>query len=190
MEPAHAPIEPGSTSFERVLRPHQDALRRLALRLTGSPDDADDLMQDLFAHLYPRAGTVTSLDRPRPWLMRVLYRLFVDRWRHRRADPAFADDDNLEDYPGDALDTPDAVFERQLTAARLQAGLDALPAPQRDLLLLHDVEGYTLPEVAEVLEVPLGTLKSRLHRGRAGLRAILLGRGGNPGAASSVIEDM
>lgn len=180
MDPAHAPLEPGVTAFERVLRPHQDALHRLALRLTGSPDDADDLMQDLFAHLYPRAGTVTSLERPRPWLMRVLYRLFVDRWRHRCADPA-SGDDALEEYPADALDAPDAVFERQLTAARLQAGLDALPAPQRDLLLLHDVEGYTLPEVAETLDVPLGTLKSRLHRGRAGLRAILLGHEGTLG---------
>lgn len=178
MEPAREPLEPGNTAFERALRPHHDALHRLALRLTGSPDDADDLMQDLFAHLYPRAATVVSLDRPRPWLMRVLYRLFVDRWRHRRADPVVADNDGVEDYPANALDAPDVVFERQLTAARLQAGLDALPPAQRDLLLLHDVEGYTLPEVAEVLEVPLGTLKSRLHRGRAGLRAILLGRGG------------
>lgn len=173
--------EPGDSAFERVLQPHRDALRRLALRLTGSPDDADDLMQELFTHLYPHAATVTSLERPRPWLMRVLYRLFVDRWRHRRADPVVADDDGLEEYPANALDAPDAVFERQLTAARLQAGLDTLPAAQRDLLLLHDVEGYTLPEVAEALEVPLGTLKSRLHRARAGLRARLLTHDGTFG---------
>lgn len=181
MSPARASPESGNTAFERALYPHREALHRLALRLTGSPDDADDLMQDLYAHLYPRAGTVASLDRPRPWLMRVLYRLFVDRWRHRRADPVIAGGDELEEPPTDALDAPDAIFERQLTAARLQAGLDALPPLQRDLLLLHDVEGYTLPEVAEALEVPLGTLKSRLHRGRTALRALLLGRGGTPG---------
>ena len=174
MEPARARNELGHTPFERVLRPHMDALRRLALRLTGSPADADDLIQDLLSHLYPRAGTVVALEQPRPWLTRVLYRLFVDGWRRRRADPVVDDESEPDERAGDVLDTPDAMFERQLTAQHLQAALDGLRPFHRELLILHDVEGYTLPEVAETMEVPVGTLKSRLHRARERLRLALM----------------
>jgi len=162
------------TPFERALQPHLDTLRRLALRLTGSAEDAEDLMQEFLTRLYPRAGKVMAVEQLRPWLMRVLYRQFVDRWRRRRADPVIEDDTEPDDRAGDAIDMPDAVFDRQLTAERLQAALDRLPAPQRELVILHDVEGYTLPEVAQILEVSLGTLKSRLHRARRRVRDMLV----------------
>jgi len=154
-----------------------DALRRLALRLTGSQEDADDLVQEFLSHLYPKAGAVLAVEQPRPWLMRVLYRLFVDRWRRRRADPVSDQPIEPDSQLSEAIDTPDAVFERRLTAERLQDLLDALPDVQRELLILHDVEGYTLPEVAETLAVPLGTLKSRLHRARERLRIALITQG-------------
>jgi len=71
----------GRTPFERATRPHMAALRRLALRLTGNRDDAEELLQDVFTGLYANAATLLASDDPGPWLRRVVYRRFVDRWR-------------------------------------------------------------------------------------------------------------
>ncbi|MDX1610111.1 MAG: RNA polymerase sigma factor [Halofilum sp. (in: g-proteobacteria)] len=162
--------------FERSIRPWLDDLRRLAIRLTGSPDDAEDLLQDLLLRLHPRMEEVAALDQPRPWLARVLYRMFVDQWRRRRSGPELDHDAAVDEQAG-LEDAPDAVFERGLTRQRLQAALDRLPAFQREIVLLHDVEGYTLTEVCTITDVPTGTLKSRLHRARLALRADLLQAG-------------
>ncbi|MDZ7828729.1 MAG: RNA polymerase sigma factor [Halofilum sp. (in: g-proteobacteria)] len=160
--------------FEKVIRPWLNDLRRLAIRLTGSTDDADDLLQELMLRLQPRMHEVAALDQPRPWLARVLYRLFVDQWRRRRNAPDVDDESDVDRQPSHA-DLPDTVFERALTRERLQSALDDLPAFQRELVILHDVEGYTLAEVATMTGTPTGTLKSRLHRARAALRETLVG---------------
>ncbi len=165
--------------FERAIEPCMDHLRRLAIRLTGSTDDAEDLLQDLMVRLHPRMEEVVALERPRPWLSRVLYRLFVDEWRRRRSGP----DIDASTEPDDSADSgawPEDAFEQGLTRGRLQSALDRLPAFQRELVLMHDVEGYTLIEVAEITETPTGTLKSRLHRARAALRADLAGERVSP----------
>jgi len=159
--------------FEQAIRPWLDDLRRLAIRLTGNADDADDLLQDLMLRLQPRMDEVADLDRPRPWLARVLYRLFVDQWRRRRNAPVIDDESDVDRQPAHS-DLPDTVFQRALTRERLQAALDDLPAFQRELVILHDVEGYTLAEIATMAGTPTGTLKSRLHRARAALRETLV----------------
>lgn len=159
--------------FERIMRPWLDDLRRLSIRLTGNVDDAEDLLQDLLLRLQPRMDEVAALDQPRPWLARVLYRMFVDQWRRRRSAPDRDDASDVDDQPG-IEDAPDAAFERALTRERLQDALDRLPDFQREVVLLHDVEGYTLTEIATITRTPTGTLKSRLHRARAALRADLL----------------
>ncbi len=160
--------------FERVIGPDMDHLRRLAIRLTGNTDDAADLLQDLMLRLQPRMDEVVALERPRPWLSRVLYRLFVDEWRRRRSGPEIDGSVEPDAAAGGGLD-PENAFEQGLTRARLQNALDRLPAFQRELVIMHDVEGYTLVEVAEITATPTGTLKSRLHRARAALRADLAG---------------
>lgn len=162
--------------FEKAIGPWLHDLRRLALRLTGNADDADDLLQELLLRLQPRMAEVAALDKPRPWLARVLYRLFVDQWRRGRSGPVYDDESDIDEQPGHG-DLPDAAFERALTRKRLQAALDRLPGSQRDLVLLHDVEGYTLTEIATIVEAPVGTLKSRLHRARAALRERLVDAG-------------
>ncbi len=159
--------------FERFLEPWLPDLRRLALRLTGSPDDADDLVADLVERLYPRMHEIAQLEQPRPWLTRVLYRLFIDRWRHQRSGPE-RDNEALLDDQASRDDAPEAAFERALTQERLQRALDELPAQQRELVILYDVEGYGLTELAEITGTAVGTLKSRLHRARLRLRERLL----------------
>ncbi len=160
----------GPTTFERTIAPHLDALERLALRLTGNRHDADDLLQDVLTHLYARQRSLSDVDQLRPWLLRVLFRRYVDRWRGYGTNPASPSGDEDIEAVGAEGDTPDAVFERALTSERLQQALDRLPDAHRHVLLMHDVEGYSLPEIATIIDVPEGTLKSRLHRARGGLR--------------------
>lgn len=159
--------------FEKAIRPWLSDLRRLAIRLTGNADDGEDLLQEMLLRLQPRLEEIAALDQPRPWLARVLYRLFVDQWRRRRSAPDIDDESGVDDQPG-ISDLPDEAFEHALTRQRLQAALDDLPAFQRELVVLHDVEGYTLTEIARIADTPTGTLKSRLHRARAVLREHLV----------------
>lgn len=158
--------------FERHIEPWLPDLRRLAIRLTGNRDDAEDLLGDLIERLYPRLGEIAELDRPKPWLTRVLYRLFVDRWR--RAQSGFeVDAEALPEEQASAQALPDADFDRQLTRERLQAALDHLSPEHRELVILYDVEGYSLGEIGEITDTAIGTLKSRLHRARLRLRELL-----------------
>lgn len=159
--------------FEALFAPHREALRRMALRLTGDADDAEDLLQEVSAHLYARTAALRGVDQLRPWLLRVLYRHFVDHWRRERASPVWFAGDDMPDPAAPPEDVPEAEFERSLTRERLQRALDRLSPEQREVLLFHDVEGYTLPEVAAAMDMPVGTLKSRLHRARDRLRILL-----------------
>lgn len=161
----------GNDAFETLLAPHMEGLYRLAYRFTGDRGDAEDLVQELLTHLYPRRAELTQIRDLKPWLSRALYHRFVDTWRRRAHDPlrGAGDDDVLA-----ALADPHADLQRDpLLQARLNAALAALNADQRALVALHDIEGYTLEELETLLETPLGTLKSRLHRARRVLRVSL-----------------
>jgi RNA polymerase sigma-70 factor (ECF subfamily) len=162
-------------SFEALLRPHVDYLYRLAFRFCGNRDDAEDLVQDLLIKLYDRREEIAALDKPRPWLARALYRLYVDRWRRAERSPIVAVEDvDLPEEDAPARPGPATELESHWTRERLQTALQALNPDQRALLMLHDVEGYTLSELEEVLATPIGTLKSRLHRARAAMRGQLM----------------
>ena len=176
-----------SADFETLVRPHVDHLYRVAYRFTGRQEDAEDLVQDLLVKLYPRQAELAAVEQLRPWLTRVLYRHFVDQYRKQRrltllggggggdeddgsGEPSF--DKFAADTPG-----PEAETAAGLRRDRLQQALGQLSRDHRAVLMLHDAEGYTLVELSEVLEVPTGTLKSRLHRARARVRELLGGDG-------------
>ncbi len=171
--------------FDAVVRPHLDTLYRLAYRLTQRPEDAEDLLQSLMLRLLPHTDTLVALDRPAPWMARALYHLFVDQHRSRQRQPLDLGDSGDD---GDALDTiaapihqaPDASAARLDRCAQLEAAVAALPPAQRALVVWHDIEGYTLDELSGTHQIPLGTLKSRLHRARARLRQTLDGTLGPP----------
>ena len=174
--------------FEALVRPHLEWLYRLAYRYTAQVQDAEDLLQELLVRLYRHPGNLMELSTPRPWLIRALYNLFVDQWRHRRRTPF----GHLHPEPWDTLFVNEggvATPEDALQAAGVQRtvlnALYRVDAEHRALLVLHDVEGHTLPELAETLGLPLGTLKSRLFRARRKLRRHL--EGGNPLADNDVI---
>lgn len=170
-------------AFEQLLRQHLPRLYQIAYRLTGSEADAEDLLHDLVIRVHPRAGELQGMNRPDIWLGTVLYRLYVDRYRRAQLapvpaaetrDPDEPDSDAVDDAAGPDADDPAVRAERLLDQDRLQWALDALTDEHRVVVLLHDVEGYALAELATMLELPQGTLKSRLHRARRQMRELLL----------------
>jgi len=161
------------------MRPHVAFLHRLAWRFTGSVVDAEDLVQDVLLKLYPRGEELARIDQLRPWLAKVLYRQYVDFVRQRARSPVSGPAED-EQGDGDSLDAmaaveegPDGHAERGEWRERILAALGQLNPEQRAVVAMHDVEGYSLEELEPILQAPLGTLKSRLHRARQRLRALL-----------------
>lgn len=161
--------------FEQLLQPHLQQLYRLAYRFTGQRDDAEDLLQDLLLKLYPRLDELQSIEKPGPWLARVLYRQYIDRLRSKKRSPLQPMDDEQAVYEVHASDDaqPSDVADTAIKSRLLQAALDQLNEDQRTAIMLHDVEGYSLQELQQILDVSQGTLKSRLSRARAKLRELL-----------------
>lgn len=161
--------------FERLIQPHLNRLYKLAYRFTGQRDDAEDLVQDVLLKLYPRLEEMQNIDMLGPWLSRVLYRHFIDKLRSQQRSPIQFTDDEQSYYEtqADSAQLPAELLESRLTQETLQQALDELSEDMRILVMLHDVEGYTLKEIHQMLDVPVGTLKSRLSRARTKLKEIL-----------------
>ncbi|MBA1147290.1 RNA polymerase sigma factor [Ectothiorhodospiraceae bacterium WFHF3C12] len=167
--------------FEALVRPHLDALYRLAYRYTQSVEDAEDAVQELLTRLYPRTEELAGIEQLRPWLARVLRNQLTDSHRRQGRDPMGHLRVVVEDAEADhALErmrsetpTPDEAHGQSILRERLEAALAVLSAEHREVIVLHDVEGYTLTELTVVIGVPVGTLKSRLHRARDHLRRVL-----------------
>ena len=165
--------------FETLLQPQLEHLMRVAYRITDDTHRAEDLVQDVLVKLYPRRKELRQIDKLRPWLARVMYRQYVDDIRRYARSPVklLGDDETTEGDPYSAYSgrepAPDAVLEQDEELARVQQVWSELNDDQRTVLGLHDVEGYTLQELVDILDTPLGTLKSRLHRARVRLRELL-----------------
>lgn len=159
-------------SFEELLRPHLDHLYRLAYRFCQNQHDAEDLVQDLLVKLYPRHSEIAGVEKLRPWLVTTLYRMFIDGTRRKvRSRLELIDDEtSFYDSVATADERPDQSLAREQLGTQMQAAFEQLSDEHRVLLTLHDIEGYRLVELEEMLDVPLGTLKSRMHRARARMR--------------------
>jgi len=168
-----------SGGFAALLRPHLERLYRLAFRLTGTRSDAEDLLQNVLLKLYERRDELSSISDLAPWLGRVLYNRFVDdarknaRRRLTAIDPdslatsavtGGCDCDNFE---------PESIAATEFAITQVQRALAALSIDHRTVLLMHDAEGYKLEQIQSITGIPVGTLKSRLHRARSRLRDLL-----------------
>lgn len=171
-----------AAEFDRLLRDHVPALYRHAYRWTGSVERSEDLVQELLTRLYPQLAQLRRIERLRPWTLRVMYRIFVDELRRERRSPiqyvggsglagVSGDDESLA--VADESEAPPELADRTILQERLAAAWANLQAEHRVVVSMHDVEGFSLEEVAEIVGVPLGTAKSRLHRARARLRQLL-----------------
>jgi len=159
--------------FAALVQPHYEVLYRVAYRFTRSAHDAEDLAQEVCVRAFQRLTEIERLEQPRGWLLRVLYRLFVDSTRrYERTHVTSIDDTDPESLVCDRpspLEEAELAFQRQ----RLSRAWQHLDRQQQALLAMHDVEGYSLAELREVTGLKDGTLKSRLHRARVRLGKLL-----------------
>jgi RNA polymerase sigma-70 factor (ECF subfamily) len=172
------PSEP--RAFEELLAEHLDALYRTALRLCrGRKSDAEDLLQDAMLRAFERFGELRDPTAMRAWLFTILTRTNLNRIRaqRRRAETLASDLDEREFEEALAswrnADAPDEVVHTLLVRDRLAAALDGLDDQLRPVVWLSDVERFRQREVAEMLNIPEGTVASRLFRARRLLRDAL-----------------
>ena len=163
--------------FEDLFRPHVEPLYKLAYRFTSNVMEAEGLLQDLLVKLYPKVSELEKVDKLRPWIARVMYRMWVDKLRARRSAPTevVGDISVLEQHAevADSESNPEQAYHRSTSREKLLQALEKLSEDHRVVLILHDVEGYSLEEMKVILDSPIGTLKSRLHRARERLRNLL-----------------
>ncbi len=169
--------EDHKATFERLVRPHFDRLYRLAFRLAGRKAEAEDLFQEVLIKAFGKLDDLVSIDEPGSWLSRVMYNLFIDeqrRFARRRmhvVDEGFLSGEGLAGFAG--TEDPERDQRRLEKLQQLDAALQQLSDEHRIVVLLHDTEGYKLEEIHQLMNTPVGTIKSRLHRARARLREIL-----------------
>ena len=164
-------------AFDQLVVRHEDRVYNMALRMLGNADDALDLAQEVFLSAYRALGTFESKSLFSTWLYRVTVNRCRDELRrratvkHTRPRPLGAPlgDDAPSDPPARTGSPVDAAIQRESLDLVADA-VAALPADAREALVLRDVEGLEYEEIAAVLEVPLGTVRSRLHRARSLLR--------------------
>lgn len=169
--------------FNTLIRPHISSLYDAAFKLTGSQADAEDVVQDVLVKLFPRIAELEELRDPKPWLHKVLYRQFIDFRRKKLRNPITPNTysvDSEQDNSGDPLDllespatTPEEDLIAQQQTDRVMNALDKLDDDIRALLVFNIMEGYTLDQLTTVFDVPVGTLKSRMHRAKALLKKTL-----------------
>lgn len=149
---------------------------RFAFRLTGHREDAQDLVQDVLLKVHERADDLDEIAALGAWLRRILYHQFIDNQRrYRQQRLRIVDGDGASDPDSAAADTPspEELADGEFTINRLLAALAHLKEDHRLIISLHDVEGYTLTEIAEITGISLGTLKSRRQRARERLQNLL-----------------
>ena len=170
-----------SQVFDRIVRPHFDRLYRLAWRLAGAREEAEDLFQEVLIKAFGKLDQLLRIEEPGSWLARMMYNLFVDR--HRRysrqrlvvVDEGQAPGGSVLEFAGEENPERDSQRMEQLEA--LENALSQLSEEHRIVVVLHDTDGYKLEEIQDLMGIPVGTVKSRLHRARARLRQILTDSG-------------
>jgi len=158
-------------AFAREALAYVDSLYGTAMRLTRRPADAEDLVQDTYLKAFRSAAQFQRGTNLKAWLFTILHNTFRNMLRHDGRNPVDVDSDFVEQAPAHAAagHSPEELLTRATLDADLQAALDALPDAFRQAVWLRDVEELTYAEIAKVLDVPIGTVMSRISRGRRAL---------------------
>jgi RNA polymerase sigma-70 factor (ECF subfamily) len=153
---------------EALILPHFSALYSQAYKYTSNRAAAQDLVQDVFVYALENRRKVQELDPVLPWLMKCLYHRFIDYFRKHKSDLTPRAEFDFEQLVAPGLSAEDQYFHEQV-----RQGLAQLSIEQRVAVTLFDIEGYSLDDLCQVMELPLGTVKSHLHRGRRKLKTQL-----------------
>jgi RNA polymerase sigma-70 factor, ECF subfamily len=158
-------------AFAREALSYVDSLYGTALRLTRRPADAEDLVQDTYLKAFRSAGQFQRGTNLKAWLFTILHNTFRNMRRHDGRNPIDVDSEYIEQAPARAANdfSPEELLTRATLDVDLKEALDALPEAFRQAVWLRDVEELTYAEIAEVLDIPIGTVMSRISRGRRAL---------------------
>ena len=165
-------------NFERDALPYGQQLYSAALRMTRNPTDAEDVVQETFLKAYRGYDTFKEGTNLKAWLYRILTNTYINRYRKEKRRPAEVELGELQDLYlfkrlGEASGAERSTEERVLESmvdADIKDALESLPEKFRMPVLLADVEGFSYKEIADIIDVPIGTVMSRLHRGRKALQ--------------------
>jgi len=170
-------------SFAEQAMEHMPSLYAAAMRMTRNKADAEDLVQETYLKAYRAFGSFQEGTNLRAWLYRILTNTFINIYRAKKRRPEESDLDDVEDLylyrrlggleaAQTGRSAEDEVLD-QITEGEVKAAIEALPEQFRMAVLLADVEGFQYKEIAEILNIPIGTVMSRLHRGRRALQKSL-----------------
>ncbi|MDH5378703.1 MAG: sigma-70 family RNA polymerase sigma factor [Gammaproteobacteria bacterium] len=165
-----------AAAYEALIRPHFEKLYRVAYRFTQNQDDAEDLVQELVTKMFSRYDELVNIERLDIWLSKVMYRIFIDDRRRYTRSPI----KNLSDLDGDSqieyehseseFGDPEEEATQDDFRNEVRRAMDSLSEDQKLLIQMFEIEGYSLDEISDMLCLPIGTVKSRLHRARSSLR--------------------
>ncbi len=178
-------------AFEKLVTEYEKGVYAIALRMTGNPEDASDMTQEAFIKAYNSLQSFRGDSKFSVWLYRIASNVCLDFLRSRNRKPTVSlsvEDDAGEETQLDVADesqSPELLLERSLTRDAVQRGLQALPPDYRQILLLREIQGLSYEEIADVLRIEVGTVKSRIFRARKRLCAFLVEDGNIPDFASS-----
>jgi RNA polymerase sigma factor (sigma-70 family) len=170
--PAQADAEWTPPSWEDVVRDHSARVYRLAYRLTGNSHDAEDLTQEVFVRVFRSLSSYTP-GTFEGWLHRITTNLFLDMARRKQRIRFEGLGEETAARLGDGGPSPAQAFDERHLDGDIQAALKALAPEYRAAVILCDIEGLSYEEIAATLGIKLGTVRSRIHRGRAQLRGAL-----------------
>ena len=181
---ADGPPHHREDEFQRVVLPHLNAIYNLALSLARNPGDAEDLVQETYLRAYRFFDSYAEGTQIKAWLFRILRNTFINRYRARKTRPEEVDLDRIEAGYEQMVDaeflrdreprSPEDILMEQVVDEEVQQALDGLPEEYRTVVILALLEDMSYKEIAAALSVPIGTVMSRLHRGRRMLQASLM----------------
>jgi RNA polymerase sigma-70 factor (ECF subfamily) len=173
--------EPNAWDFEAAAVPYVDALYNTALRMTRNPQDAEDLVQETYLKAYKYYDKFTEGTNFKAWLFRILKNTFINSYRKRQQEPPQSAFDEIEDAfesqvssESGSIPNPEEDALENVLDEDVQRALDALPDEYRMVVILADLEDFSYQEIAEILDIPVGTVMSRLYRARRRLEAEML----------------
>jgi len=166
-------------AWEALVRQHQGRVFGIAMTYVGDPDEARDISQDIFVRVYKRLESCRDDDRFLAWLIRLSRNACLDHLRRRKARPP-ARDIPAEEAIGltDSSPRPDQIMESESKRMLVHKALQSLSSINREIIMLKDMQGMALEDISEMLEIPLGTAKSRSSRARIELARAVIDLGG------------